>query len=428
MQEQEQVWPDQVETNLLSCIKTPEDLALVIKAQVSEKYFIVYPTAFQYLVDHVKSFSEVPAAQLLEGKEEDLQLISDVEGLTSWVEELINLYLAREVATAIDRNLGKNKLDENPRANTRALTMDLNLLLRSRTVNTARSDRDSARRLESYHKRKELAKSNTLLGMPTGLKCFDEYQEGWEPGECIMILGPKGIGKSWVMMNFACTAYVSGKKVLFLSPEMSWKECELRFDIITSNKMGMNWGTHWDLKQGRRIDETVYANFLAAVSAREDFTLIDSDISGGFNLNGIVAMIEEHQPDLVLLDGIHLIQEDKGDHWQQIKSCADGLKSLAQLKGIVIIWSGQVEKAAMKDAYEPVDSGAYAAYAKASVEAANRVLSFAADKHDKMYRWFKVINSRDGREWGNKQRLLFDVNQGHIEQEYVDEDGFTDPF
>ncbi len=424
------VTPEQVEVELLSCIKTPEDLALVTKAQITEKYFIVYPNAFTYLVDHVKSFGEVPARSLLETKDEGLFLASDSEGITSWSEELVNLYLSREVSGAIERNLGRGLLDADPRSTARTLTMDLNMLLRSRNLNTSRLDRDSINRFDKFLERQRIASEGNLLGMPTGFKCFDDWQEGWAPGECVMIMGPKGIGKSWIMMHFATTAYVSGRKVLFLSPEMSWEECELRFDVQTAYKMGLSFGTHWDLKKGsQNLDIDAYKRFLEAISDREDFIIIDSDISGGFNLNGIAAMIDEHKPDLVLLDGIHLIREQgKSDHWVQIKNCADGLKAFAQLHKIVMIWSGQVEKGAMKEIFEPVESAAYAAYAKASCEAANRVLSFANDRYDKKYKWFRVINSRDGREWGGKQRLLFDVDNGHIEQEFVDEDGTSEVF
>jgi len=421
-----EVSPEQVEVNLLSCIRNTEDLAIVLRSQITEKHFIVYPNAFSYVVDHVKSFGEVPAQLLLESKDEGLILVENDGGLTSWSEALIDLYLSREVSGSIERNLGNNQLDDNPRVNTRALMMDLNLLLKSRNLNTARVDRDSTIRFDELIERQRLAAEGNLLGMSTGLKCFDDHQEGWSTGECVMIMGPKGIGKSWVMMHFATSAYVhSSKKVLFLSPESSLEECGLRFDVLTSYKMGISFGTHFDLKKGSPdVDLEEYRRFLNLIAEREEFVIIDSDVSGGFNLNGISAMIDEHQPDLVLLDGIHLIREEKGgDHWFQIKNCADGLKALAQLHKIVIIWSGQVEKTAMKDIYEPVESGAYAAYSKASVEAANRVLSLAADRYDKKYKWFRVINSRDGQEWGNKQKIRFDVNIGHIEQEFEDFDG-----
>jgi hypothetical protein len=182
-------------------------------------------------------------------------------------------------------------------------------------------------------------------------------------------------------------------------------------------------GGHRELKEGNpHIKVKEYEKYLKRVAERDDFIVVDSDKSGGFNLGNITALIEEHQPDLVVFDGIHLVREERGDHWMQIKLCADGLKALAQLRKIVVIWSCQVEKAAMRDPYEPADTGSSVGYGKASVEAANRLITLAIDRHDRLYRWFKVINSRDGREWINKQKLLFDVNHGHIEQVVISED------
>ncbi len=425
----EELSPDTIETNILGGVKTTEDLALLLKEHVTEEYWVVYPEVFTYLVSHVKMYNEIPAKEVLESKADDLKLPDKVTGLSSWIDELVRLHVYREGVELLEKHLNTGrKFEEQPKVQLRSLIMDVHQLLKSNNLNTSRVDKDSLNRADEYLERKRIVEEGGRLGMKTGWKCFDDFQEGWYPGECIMIMAPKGIGKSWCLINFAVHAYVDGNKVLFLSPEMSWEECALRFDVFMMEQLGIDiQGGHRELKEGNpHIDIEAYKAYLVSIQDREDFVVVDSDEVGGFTLASITSLIEEHQPDIVILDGIHLIREDKKEQWQAIKTCADGLKALANLKKIVIIWSGQVDRQAMRDPYEPADTGGSAGYGKASVEAASRVITLATDRHDNLYRWFKVINSRDGREYTNKQRLLFDVNRGRIEQLEVKDDDMSE--
>ncbi|KKK96588.1 hypothetical protein LCGC14_2661250, partial [marine sediment metagenome] len=246
--------------------------------------------------------------------------------------------------------------------------------------------------------------------------------QGWQPGEAIMIMGSKGHGKSFLAMFFACKAYQNGAKVLFLSPEMSWEECALRFDVILA-RLAQQEFSLTGLTTGRVEETERYRAWLESLCQREAFICIDSadTATGAFTLASMLALQDEYRPDLLVVDGIHLVGgEDRVSGWERIKRAADGLKAAAQYYKSVVIWCSQVDREAMRAPTEPAASGASAAYGKAAVEAANRLITLAAYAGDSRRRVFKVPNNRGGREYHTKQHLLFDVDIGRIEQLDVD--------
>lgn len=418
--------PADVEIRVISSIKTLHDLGRVQELGISEESFIVFGEVYAYVAEYAHTYQEIPLTADIEArfKDSDTEIELETAGnLDYYLTELDKLSKSRNIREIVRRHVGEHgvNIDRNPDETARLIAHDLSGVSRSRSRNVSMLDRDAMLRLSNLEERIQAAEDGKIMGIPTGLKCFDEYQEGWQAGEAIMVIAPKGAGKSWLLMHFATEAYNAGNKVLFFSPEMSWEECALRFDVMLARKFHVqNRITHTQLKTGVEVDLIDYRKWLELLTQRADFMCVDSVSVVGFTLTGMMALISEFQPDVVCLDGIHLVKDEKGDQqWQAIKDCADGLKSDAQHNKRVVIWVGQVDKEGMRNASEPVSSGAQAAYSKAAVEAANRLITMGADSDDPYRRVFKVPNNRSGREWHEKQTLIFEVDTGHIEQTNV---------
>ena len=102
--------------------------------------------------------------------------------------------------------------------------------------------------------------------------------------------------------------------------------------------------------------------------------------------------------------------------WEAIKLCADSLKAAAQHDKSSVIWCGQVDRESMKNPTEPATGGGQAAYSKAAVEAANRLITLGTYPGDPRRRVFRVPHNRSGQEWPLKRHLLFDVDHGRISE------------
>lgn len=414
--------PEDAELKLLSSLKTPQDVTKILQEGVTESAFIVYSEVFEHYRNYVRTYDELP-------DRDDIKSLFDIQlkepgDLDYYLSEIINLDLVRQTHAAITERLGNHgtKLQQNPSETVRLLSEDLRKLRRSSLQHVAWLDKDALQRLGWLEEKAIAAEKGEVLGIPTGLRCFDGVMQGWAPGEAVMVMAPKGVGKSWVAMYFGVVAYYNDYKVLFISPEMSWEECALRFDVLLASQVERitkkKWGmTHTALTTGKQ-DQELYEKWLQSLTRRDQFIVVDSPEGGRFTLPNILTLIDEYRADLVVLDGLHLLGTDDARMmgWETIKQSADALKATAQHLKCSIVWTSQVDREAMRNPTEPASSGASAAYGKAAVEAANRLITLARVEGNALRRTFKVPNNRSGREYHYKQDLLFDVDSGHIEQ------------
>lgn len=414
--------PEKVELGVLSTITSKEDLAKVLRAGVTESTFLVYGEVFAYLLEYSKQYGEMPRVKDVEGTYEGLKLESGGK-LEFFVDELLCQATVRRASAAIVDRFGRDGdlLNADPQESVRLLGEDLRKLQRSDVSHFSYLDRDAMVRLGWLEERRAAAEAGTPIGIRTGLRVFDDALQGWQSGETIYVIGPKGVGKSYFLMYIACVAYQAGNKILFLSPEMSREECAMRFDVVMGKLCDVEL-SHHSLTTGKWEDTALYQQWLERVSQREEFICRDSaDVGGDFTLANMLAFQEEHRPDMLVLDGLQLVSgNEKGGGWEVIKKAAYGLKASAQFYGNVHIWSGQVDKEGMRNPTEPAWGGESAAYGKAAVEAANRLITMGTVAGDKNKRAFRVPNNRGGQTYDIKRRLIFDVDKGDIREILVE--------
>ena len=410
--------PDEAELRLLSSIRDGRDLSLIVREGLTESAFSIYGEVFTYFTDYMRLYGSIPEREDLESVFDHLELsLSEPGELPYYVDEVRKLEIVRKAQSSIIERFGDGgeHLEFDPVETVRLLSEDLLKLQSQSTRHIAWLDRDAMERLEWLDERAEASRSGRVLGIPTGLKCFDLNMMGWGPGEAIMLMAPKGTGKSWLALYFGVVGYRAGYKVLFLSPEMTYQECALRYDVLLAKRAGITL-SHSALSTGQQ-DRSTYEEWLTELTRRDQFIVEDSPGVGGFTTANILASIDTYRPDLVILDGIHLVGgEDGQTGWERIKQVADALKATAQHLNCTVIWTSQVDREAMRNPTEPASSGASAAYGKAAVEAANRLITMATNEGNSKRRTFKVPNNRSGREFHIKQHLHFDVDIGDIYQ------------
>lgn len=414
--------PSEVEVKFLSSLVDESDVRQAQSSGITQDSFILYGEIFQYMVDYMHMYeSRLPKPADVEAhfRETDFAMEFESAGdLSFYTDELSKLSLTRRIRESIRNRVGEGalRLESDPYEVARLLLDDFQGFRHQRSQSVSMFDRDALERLEWIETRIQAVAGGEMLGIPTGLMVFDKFQQGWQPGEAIMLIGPKGAGKSWLLMNMACLAYGQGKRILFLSPEMSWEECALRFDVLLAHQYHREF-SHTSLTTGAMINLDDYRDWLTNLTAREDFICVDNADINGFTLPSILSLAQEYQPDVIVLDGIHLVKNQSGEvRWETIKEAADGLKAYVQRTKTVILWCGQVDREGMRNRGEPVSTGAQAAYSKAAVEAANRLITMGVDTDNSLRRTFKVPNNRSGRTWDETQYLDFDIDIGRIEQ------------
>ena len=415
--------PAEAETKLLASIATPQDLTMLTQEGLTPEAFTVYGEVYDYYHQFSREYGSIPEPGDVKAVYDQLELdLSEKGELLYYAHEVLDHHLAVQAHSAVANRFGANstKLVENPQEVVRLLEEDLRRMRPVNHRNAAIIDRDAMQRLDWLSQKAQMSTTGGVLGIPTGLACFDSMMQGWEPGEAVMVMAPKGIGKTWLALYFATVAYGAGYKALFLTPEMSWEEIALRFDVLHGYKVGVQL-THEALTTGKQ-DSQVYEDWLRELSMHERFIVVDSPGPGGFNVSNILGLLDQYRPDIMVLDGIQLVSGVANQpQWERIKQAADSMKAAAQYLKCTIIWTSQVDRESMRNPTEPAATGAAAAYGKAAVEAANRLITLAHYEGDDRRRTFKVPNNRSGREYHARQHLLFDVDTGAIRQLSQDE-------
>lgn len=161
-------------------------------------------------------------------------------------------------------------------------------------------------------------KSEEKSRLSTGFSEFDTVLGGGIVQGAVMLLaGDPGVGKSTLLLELALTAS-SGKSVLYVSGEESEEQIKLRAD---------------------RLAKT----FLKNKSQGENLKILSAT-----DVDGIVSVIENDKPDLVVIDSIQTMQSQNAGGLSgsvgQVRYCALALITAAKTLKIPVMIVGHVTK------------------------------------------------------------------------------------
>jgi replicative DNA helicase len=136
-------------------------------------------------------------------------------------------------------------------------------------------------------------------------------------------------------------AMQQGKTVFFSSREMTNTQILQRLDAILY---------HLPYKEFRRGDldtetERFYYDELEKVQTRQiemgEFILNDDSYGG---VGSLRAKIEQYEPDIAIIDGFYLMDDDQGlkSGWEKIQNISQDMKRLAKDTGIPLLATGQL--------------------------------------------------------------------------------------
>ena len=129
-------------------------------------------------------------------------------------------------------------------------------------------------------------------------------------------------------------------RVLFITKEMEPEEIALRLD---SSLLGFE---HKKLRKGTlgNSKEKEYFEALEEVKKQYEDLLVISGDDGGSGVTAIQGKIEEHNPDLVVIDGSYLIKDEEGgrNHYERTTNITRALKRLARVSEVPVYNSTQM--------------------------------------------------------------------------------------
>ena len=184
------------------------------------------------------------------------------------------------------------------------------------------------------------ATPNALRGIPTGFYGLDRITNGLRPQQFIVFAGEPKRGKSLFALIIANSAHIYGKRPLFVSFEMSIEEQEARYDALISK-----------VPYGRILAGDLTASDMKritlALSRRKHMQpfVFSEDTASLTTVTALGGKIQEYQPDLLVVDGVYLMDDEEGEPKgspQALTNITRALKRLAQRFDIPVVATTQV--------------------------------------------------------------------------------------
>lgn len=186
-----------------------------------------------------------------------------------------------------------------------------------------------------------------LSGITTGWPTLDNVTGGYQDGDFIVWVSRMGIGKTHLLIHAARRAWMSGKKILFVSMEMTLRQIATRF-------YAHHAGVDPDLFRKGRLSSVVLHRVEEAMRELEDdvrFNLFAGNFKGK-RTNEIDILCQELSPDIVFIDGLYIMQPSSApsriDRVSKVGYIADEIKQIALQRERPIVATTQFNRDAGK--------------------------------------------------------------------------------
>ena len=287
------------EATLISAICKNKDISTVMAENVDE-LFTSHGDVWNGLKSYYNQFKASPEVGILQEKFKDFEPDLNATGETAYyLDNLKNEFLSSRLKSILIRGGSMLKEDAASRV-IGELQSQLSSL--NKYTNNVRdldiTDADNAiKHLEALKVR--TAEMGGSPGIKTGFQSIDlAYPTGMAPGHLIVAIGWPGRGKTWFTSYLACKAWEQGFKPMIVSLEMTPEN--MRDRIYTMLGSGLFKASDF-AKGDINIDD--FRTWSGKKFAdKNKFILVSNEGSGNVTPNAIQAKIDQHKPDIVILD------------------------------------------------------------------------------------------------------------------------------
>lgn len=324
----------------------------VLKDQQIKPFFLTGDSrrVFQFISDTFRTTGEVPTPRVLkqnfpnyklEKHEVDgREVVGTDESLLYWCSELRSKTKHNRMADITEEVA--EKLDEGKTEEAYELLKKGVWKIEDEIVESSSVDitKDTDDRKQAYLERK---KTKGMIGIPTGIPHLDYILKGLIPETLTTLIANTGIGKTWFLVLLGAYAQLNGYKVCCFITEMSTALMQDRFEAML---YGMMYGhfNYSKFKSGSldSATETNYFEFLEDDLPKLEPLIIES----ATGISSVVSVIEREKPDLVLVDGAYLMEDEQGakDDWLRVTHITRDLKKTAKNWKLPILINTQADK------------------------------------------------------------------------------------
>ena len=286
------------EAAVISAVCQNKDISTLLEGNVDD-FFQSHKDVWLGLKSYYYKFKAVPDASVLQEKFKDFDPVGAKGETAYYLDQLRNEYLSAKIRSLL-LSAGTS-LKEN--AASRVITDMQAEISKLGKLTTAVRDVDvTDYELAEEHFKKLRERTEVMGGAPgikTGFTAMDlAYPTGMAPGHLIVAIGWAGRGKTWLTSYLACKAWEQGFKPMIVSLEMSPEN--MRDRIYTMLGSGIFKAS--DFSKGT-IDIDDFSGWARKKMVdKNGFILVSNEGMGTVTPQTVQAKIDQHKPDLVILD------------------------------------------------------------------------------------------------------------------------------
>jgi replicative DNA helicase len=344
---------ENIQRGMLYLLKSDSDFYLQIVNLVKPEYF-EFPThgrIFSVVRDHYEKYKKLPTDDFIEQEirstksereslhdfTDELQYINKLDtsamDADDYYLDLIETFAKREaMKDAIKKSLvliKEDRVEETEELVRKALMV-------SRTVDIGQSFfRDTKDRWDRTYNAEKRDKYKTLL--PT---LNQSLEGGLGEKELAMVIAPPGVGKSLWLVNQAVQSMIEGRKVLYLSLEMSEDKIAQRFDsVMTLIPQSQLKDPASQLKVAERLS-IFQTNFPNSQLMIKEFPCGTATVN---TLRALLVQLrnyEDFSPDVIVIDYLELLRPTRENQheYQAQQRISEELRGLAMEEN-VLLWT-----------------------------------------------------------------------------------------
>ena len=296
------------EATLISAVCKNKDISTLLADNVDE-LFTSHRDIWEGLNTYYYKFKAVPEAGVLIEKFKDFEPDTNVKAETGYyLDKLKNEFLSNKLKNILIKSGSMLKED----AASRVLSeMQSQLAMLSKFTSNVRdldvTDAESAiRHIDSLRARS--AEMGGSPGIKTGFEAIDlAYPTGMAPGHLIVAIGWPGRGKTWFTSYLSCKAWEQGFNPMIVSLEMSPEN--MRDRIYTMLGSGLFKAS--DFSKGDINIDDFRSWSSKKFENKNGFVLVSNEGMAEVTPSTIQGKIDQHKPDLVILDYHQLFSDNK---------------------------------------------------------------------------------------------------------------------
>lgn len=342
-----------IERGLISKLLETGDMTLFKDKQIKPSFFRgENAKIIRYLDEYYMTNGCLPTARVFSSKYPKFKLesyenadgrtiVGTDEPLTYWCNELRMKVIHNTVCEELEEVFPLLDSFQTTKATDKIKKMILHLeseLVESSSIDIT-SDKD-ARKL-AYEERK---RNKGMIGIPMGIDRLDTILKGMQPKQLITLIAKTGLGKTWFFILLAAYCQLHGYSVLFFTTEMSEEQIEDRLEAML---MGMLYDefNYSKFKSGTldKEQEELYFEFL---DRKEKFEPLIVESASGCGVSYVNAKIQQRKPDIVFIDGVYLMEDDRGSDqdWLRVTHITRDVKQVAKSTKIPILINSQADR------------------------------------------------------------------------------------